>query len=107
MNTTTETRPVRQRKPRPQDGHWVRLEVIPWPGGGGEVDIEAGDAFAQFFDTMPVEEFGRVVPVETSGPPFGVTFSGGRATCECRRFLRTGRCEHAAGLTALVRASGL
>ena len=112
MDTTTATRPARQRKPRSKPARSIRLEVRPEGDGLGIVRITVGSAYADYFLTLIPADFGRGFKVEKIGlhendPPYHVHIDADKRSCECKGFLRHGHCKHADGIAALIAAGRL
>ena len=112
MDTTTQTAPTRQRKPRPKPQRFARLCIRPEGKAPGIVRLTAGNEGADYFLTIIPADFGRGFTVEKVGlhanePPYHVNIDGDNRTCDCKGFLRHGHCKHTDGLAALIAAGRL
>ncbi len=112
MSTTTTRTPARQRKPRPKPERHIRLCVRPDNQAPGVLKIRVGKQQTLYFLSEVPSDFGRGFRLEKFGVMGPETYhvhlaTDGRPTCECKGFLRWGRCKHADGLAALKRAGRL
>jgi hypothetical protein len=105
--------PPKVRKPRAKPERKIRLLSPLYQGRGpGKVRITIGDEVAEYLITeLGVDWPARGFEVAKVGDgakdgPYHVLIEGNGGSCECRGFLRWGRCRHRDGLAALV-ARGL
>jgi hypothetical protein len=113
MNATA-TAPARQRKPRQKQPRFIRWVVRPGDiTRTGVARITEGKAADDYLVTAMPADFGRAFEVvklcpEEGNPTYHVLLAAdGKHSCECKGFLRWGRCKHADGLAALKRAGRL
>jgi hypothetical protein len=90
----------------------IRLCVKPVSNCAGVVRITVGKEQADYFLTEIPTDFGRgflVEKIAVSGEPvsYHVNIDGDKRTCECKGYLKWGRCKHGDGLAALIAAGRL
>ena len=112
MTSSTQTKPARQRKPRPKPARHVRLCVRPDGLSAGVVRLTVGKQTADYLLTELAADFGRGFRVEKVGVEdepavYHVNVDGDKRTCECLGYLRHSHCKHADGLAALIAAGRL
>ena len=106
MATVTETR--KAVKP----ARTIRLALAPLPSSPGVVTITARGKTADYLLSRIPSDFGEAFRLDKFPPQGGEVYhvllsDGGTHSCECKGFLRWGRCKHADGLAALKRAGRL
>jgi hypothetical protein len=111
MNAITTPAP-RQRKQRSKPQRFIRWALRPGPDGNGVVRIRVGSDSADYLLTPIPADFGRgfrleKVGLESRGEVYAVNVDGNAGTCECKGFLRWGRCKHRDGIQALIAAGKL
>jgi hypothetical protein len=100
------------KPPRAKPARTIRLALAPLPSSPGVVSITAGKRTADYFLTRLPSDFGEAYRLDKFPPQgaevYHVLLSDeGTHSCECKGFLRWGRCKHADGLAALKRAGRL
>ena len=105
--------PAPRVKPaRAKPARTIRLALAPLPSSPGGVTITAGKRTADYLLSRLPSDFGEAFRLEKFPPQGGEVYhvllnDGGAHSCECKGFLRWGRCKHADGLAALKRAGRL
>ncbi len=111
MDTTTQTAPTRQRRPRTMPQRFVRLCIRPEGTAPGIVRLTVGSEGADYFLTELPADFGRGFTLEKVGIDaagrYAANIDGDSRTCECKGHLRHGHCKHADGIAALIAAGKL
>ncbi len=111
MNATATT-PARQCKPQTKPARSVRLIFRSEGTSTGVVRLTVGKDAADYFINAVAADFGRGFKVEKIGlhatePGYAVNIDGAKRSCECKGYLKWGRCKHADGLAALIAAGKL
>src|SRR5438093_1223546 len=92
--------PAPRVKPAPAaPARTIRLALAPLPSSPGVVTITAGRRTADYLLSRLPSDFGEAFRLEKFPPQGGevyhVLLSGdGARSCECKGFLRWGRCKH-------------
>jgi hypothetical protein len=94
------------KSPRPERS--IRLALPPGDAGPGvaEITTETKKSIVFGYYVTPIPgDFGTAFQVQKvitkGGEVYNVNLNGRKSTCECKGFLRWGRCKHVAGLQAL------
>ena len=90
----------------------IRLCLPPFEGNPGVVQISVGKKSADYYCWPRPSDFGAAFELEKFGTQGGERYhvllsEDGQHSCECKGFLRWGRCKHTDGLAALTRAGKL
>ena len=105
--------PAPRVKPaRAKPARTIRLALAPLPSSPGVVTITARGKAADYLLSRLPSDFGEAFRLEKFPPQGGEVYhvllgDGGKHSCECKGFLRWGKCKHADGLAALKRAGRL
>ena len=98
--------------PRVKPARTIRLALAPLPSSPGVVTITARGKTGDYLLSSTPSDFGEAFRLEKFPPQGGEVYhvllnADGTRSCECKGFLRWGRCKHADGLAALKRAGRL
>ena len=100
----------RVKPPRAKPARTIRLALAPLPSSPGVVSITARGKAADYLLSRIPSDFGDAYRLDKFPPQGGEVYHvllGESPSCECKGFLRWGRCKHADGLAALKRAGRL
>ena len=103
---------ISPRPRRVKPARTIRLALAPLPSSPGVVTITARGKAADYLLSRLPSDFGEAFRLEKFPPQGGEVYhvllsADGKHSCECKGFLRWGRCKHADGLAALKRAGRL
>jgi hypothetical protein len=110
QKTTEQQGAAKARKPRPKPQRLIRVCVRPSAGAPGVIRIKVGaeDAIDYLLRELPCEfgsrawQLAKIGANAGKGETYAVLLDGQGGSCECRGYLRWGRCKHQDGLKVLA-----